>query len=91
MSDGNSIEKQFRISKSSMSQYVVSGLVFEYILAQNKNKNPKGYKFLIQIEELAKETVDTFGLPNNLHDIEQMNQDFWNKVISAIRCGNIEK
>lgn len=90
MSDNSSIEEQFRISKSSMSQYVVSGLVFEYVLAQNEKKNPKGYKFLLGIEQLAKETVNTFGLPNNVQDLDQMNQDFMNKVISAIRSGLLE-
>lgn len=73
-----------------MKSYVISALCFEYIIAQNKNKNPKGEKFLLQLEQLAKETVNTFGLPNNAEDLDQLNDDFVKKIISAIRCGILE-
>lgn len=90
MSDNSSIEEQYQIAKSSMTSYVASSLCFEYVLAQNKNKNEKGFKFLLQLEEIARETINVFGLPTTAEDIEQLNRDFTQRIISSIRCGLLE-
>lgn len=84
-------EEKFLISKSVMTNYVVSAMAFEYVVAQNINKNPKGIEFLEGIEKLAKETVTILGIPLNEDDLKQLNQHFVKKIIQAFETGVLKK
>ena len=92
MSSNNSIdEEQFLVSKSVMTSYVVSSMVYEYVMAQNIGKNPKGEKFLTQIEELARKTISIFGIPQIENDMKQINEHFMKKIIDAFDNGTLQK
>lgn len=91
MSSNNNLEENFTVAKSSLVSFLVATLSFEYILAQNNNKNPKGYEFLMKIQEFARETVLTFGFPIAEDDILQMFDDFSRKVVLAIQDGSLPK
>lgn len=85
MPENESVEEQYMFSKSSATSFVVGAMCYEFILAQQAKTNRfDNVTFLNNLEEIAKETIAVFQLPEKKQDLIQLMDEFSKRALERI-------